>query len=602
MIALPSASAQQPIVIAHRGASGYLPEHTLAAKALSYGSGADYIEQDLVLSKDGVPIVIHDIHLDSVTDVATKFSDRKRDDGRYYVIDFTVAEIKQLNVTERIQISSGKPVYASRFPAGSTALQLSTLEEELQLIAGLNKSTGKSIGIYPEIKQPGWHKQQGKDVSQIVIDVLRKHGFDDKSDKCFLQCFEWTENQRIRKELNWKGNLVQLLGTSKETSSLLTADGLSELAKVVDAVGPDLSIIVSGKTKSDRQVTDFVTLAHQFGLAVHPYTARADQIPAVFESLEDLHRTLFVQAHVDGLFTDFPDLTAKFVKENRIWITELHAQEPLKIWPDSPPGRIAARGQERDTSDEKSNKVEGQWVVRLGDVSVPTLTYYPAPHANNTGSVVLVCPGGGYNILAWNLEGTEVCQWLNSIGVNAALLKYRVPRVDKDIPIEPLQDAQRALSILRSPSPQWKHNPNRIGILGFSAGGHLSARASTQFEKRAYSAIDEIDKVSCRPDFTLLIYPAYLFDKNAEGINADIQVTEQTPPMFLTMAWDDPIDPENVLRMSTALKRAKVRNEVHLFPSGGHGYGLRPSKHQASGWPELATKWLESQGLLKTTP
>lgn len=597
--------SQLPIVIAHRGASGYLPEHTLVAKSLAYGMSADYIEQDVVLSKDSVPVVLHDIHLDAVTDVAKQFPDRKRQDGRFYAIDFTLAEIKQLNVNERIQIKTGQPAYASRFPAGSTSLRINSLEEELNLVQGLNQSTGKKIGIYPEIKKAAWHLEQGQDISAIVVEILQQHGYKTKSDLCWLQCFEWPEVQRIRQKLGWEGRLVQLMGSTSgkagesEYDKLQTSEGMAQLAKVVDAVGPDLRTIFTGNTLAELKPSEFVERAHQHKLAVHAYTVRADELPKPFESLDQLHRLLLVDAKVDGLFTDFPDKTAQFVQDNRIWLTQLNGLEPIKLWPSTPPGKIAAKGEERDTSDEKSRTVEGKWVVRLGDVSTPTLTMYLAPKEINTGTVVVVCPGGGYNILAWNLEGTEVCQWLNSIGVNAALLKYRVPRVDKETPVEPLQDAQRAISLVRARAAEWAINPERIGILGFSAGGHLSARASTQYEKRSYENIDAIDQTSCRPDFTLLIYPAYLFDKNKDDLlSSDLPIDAKTPPMFLTMALDDPIDSENVLRMSTALKRAKVSNELHLFPSGGHGYGLRPNEYEATGWPNHATQWLRTRGLL----
>lgn len=601
-----SAWAQIPVVIAHRGASGYLPEHTLAAKSLALGMGADYLEQDVVLSKDGIPIVLHDIHLDSVTDVAKRFPDRQRPDGRYYAIDFTLAEIKQLSVNERAHHKNGTTIYSGRFPGGPTGLPVNTLEEELVFIAGLNRSTDRQIGVYTEIKKPTWHLEQGQDLSAKVVELLRQHGYSSKQDDCWLQCFEWSEVKRIREVLGWQGRLVQLIGRGTHASSqsdydqMRTAEGLAGLAQTVDAVGPDVGAIVTGAGPDSCTITDFVANAHMVKLAVHPYTVRADELPKCVNSLDDLHRLLFVEAQVDGVFTDFPDLTAAYIVENRISLTRLRGLEPISLWPGTPPGKIAAKGEERDTSTENSNKVQGRWVIRLGDVSQPSVTIYPAPASLNTGACVLVCPGGGYQILAWDLEGIEVCQWLNSIGVTAALLKYRVPRIDKEIPIEPLQDAQRALSLVRSRAAQWQIKPNRIGILGFSAGGHLGARVSTRFESRSYEAIDEIDQVSCRPDFSLLIYPAYLFDKNStELISADLPVTSQTPPMFLTMTMDDPIDAENILRMSTALKRAKVSSEVHLYPTGGHGYGLRRNQHQATLWPQRAAEWMKSCGLFE---
>ncbi len=276
--------------------------------------------------------------------------------------------------------------------------------------------------------------------------------------------------------------------------------------------------------------------------------------------------------------------------------------EPIKLWPSTPPGRIAAKGEERDTSDEKSNKVAGKPVIRIGDVSQPTLTIYkPADDKPNSGAAVLVCPGGGYNILAWDLEGTEVCQWFNSIGVTAALLKYRVPKpAGESRPIEPLQDAQRAMSILRSRATDLAIDPKRVGVLGFSAGGHLSARLSTNYSQRVYEAVDAADSLSCRPDFAMLIYPAYLFEKGSQaGLSADLPIDAQTPPMFLTMALDDPIDAENVLRLSLALKQVKVPVELHLYPSGGHGYGLRRTQNSSTTWSDRATEWLNGQGWLK---
>ncbi len=602
------AFGDQPIVIAHRGASGYLPEHTLSAKALAIGMEADFVEQDLVLSKDGVPLVLHDIHLDGVTNVAAVFPDRKRADGRFYAIDFTLAEIKQLSVNERMDVKSGKPAFPSRFPAGTTGLKVSTLAEELQLIQGFNRSSAltkgtKTIGVYPEIKKPAWHREQGQDISAIVLKILRENGYQTRKDPCWLQCFEWSEVKRIRNELNWDGRLVQLIGsgnqaaTQSDYDAMRTPAGLDELAKVVDAVGPELGAIFT-IADGKAEPSPFTKLAHDRKLQVHPFTVRADEVPVPFGSLDVLHEKLFVEAGVDGVFTDFPDKTAKYIADNKIWLTKIKSSEVIKLWPATPPGRIAAKGVERDTSNADSRKVEGRWVTRIGDVSSPVVTFYPAENAKS-GTVVLVCPGGGYNILAYDLEGTEVCQWLNSIGVHAAVLKYRVPRVDKEIPIEPLQDAQRAISILRARATDFGIKPDRIGILGFSAGGHLSARASTNFETRSYDSMDKWDEASCRPDFSLLIYPAYLFDKNKESlISTDLPVSNNTPPMFLTMALDDPIDAENVLRMTTALKQAKVSCELHLFPSGGHGYGLRPNKHEATRWPTQATLWLQSRGLL----
>ena len=272
------------------------------------------------------------------------------------------------------------------------------------------------------------------------------------------------------------------------------------------------------------------------------------------------------------------------------------AQETeLELWPGTPPGRIAALRPESDTSDANSRQVAERPVVRLGNVSRPMVTFYPAPKENNSRLAVLVCPGGGYNILAYDLEGIEVCQWLNSIGCNAVLLKYRVPRANGESrPIEALQDAQRAMGLVRQRADHWGIEPTKIGVLGFSAGGHLAARLSTNSEKRAYEPVDAADAQSCRPDFTVLIYPAYLFDsESAELTSKELPISEGMPPTFISMSLDDPVDSENALRYALAMKRAKAAVELHLYPTGGHGYGLRPNGDTATTWPDRAGDWLE---------
>ena len=306
----------QPIVIAHRGASGYLPEHTLPAKALAHAMGADFLEQDVVLTKDDVPIVMHDIHLDTVTDVAKRFPGRQREDGRFYALDFTLVEIKQMQACERFNVRTGKAVYSKRFPLGQAAgaFQLATLEEELQFIQGLNHSTGRVAGIYPEIKQPSWHRKQGHDISRIVLPILEKYGYASTSDPCWLQCFEYEENKRMRSELGWKGHLVQLLG-GKADDKHCSPEGLKELAKVVDGIGPGLERIVGGKTPGERQVTHLAEDAHAAGLVVHPYTLRVDELPKCVSTTEELLQVLFVEAKVDGLFSDFPDVVVKWLRK-----------------------------------------------------------------------------------------------------------------------------------------------------------------------------------------------------------------------------------------------------------------------------------------------
>ena len=295
------AAEPTPLIIAHRGASGYLPEHTLAAKALAYAQGADYLEQDIVLSKDGVPIVQHDVTLDSTTDVATRFPGRQRANGSFYAIDFTWAELRQLRLVERFHPTTGKAVYPQRFPAGVGEFRINTFEEELQFIQGLNRSTGRKVGIYPEVKLAGWHRQQGQDVSKAVLALLGNYGYATKADPCFIQCFELEELRRLRGELGWKGRLVFLTGGKSSWTD--TPEGLRELAQVVDGIGPPLSAVAV-----ERNLTGLVARAQAVGLQVHPYTLRNDALPKGFSSGRDCYAFLCREAKVDGLFTDFPDV------------------------------------------------------------------------------------------------------------------------------------------------------------------------------------------------------------------------------------------------------------------------------------------------------
>ncbi len=303
-----------PRVIAHRGASGYLPEHTLEAKALAYGMGADYLEQDVVLTRDSVPIVMHDIHLDTVSDVAKKFPGRARSDGRYYAIDFSWEEVSQLRVTERFNPRDGKAVFEKRFPVGVGNFRIPTLAEEIQFIQGLNRSTGRNVGIYPEIKQPRFHENEGRDITAIVLDVLLEAGYRTKADACYVQCFEPPSLQRLRKEFGCQLKLIQLMDgkasqRAMESESSLT-EYLKDVATYADGVGPELKPVLSslrfGSKTDGAGDGAFVRVAHACGLEVHPWTCRADQLPAGQESFEKLHRVLF-DLQVDAVFSDFPD-------------------------------------------------------------------------------------------------------------------------------------------------------------------------------------------------------------------------------------------------------------------------------------------------------
>jgi acetyl esterase/lipase len=274
--------------------------------------------------------------------------------------------------------------------------------------------------------------------------------------------------------------------------------------------------------------------------------------------------------------------------------------EPIRLWPGDAPGEKGDIGKEGDMTKPSDGKPGAKGVIRIGNVSVPTITLYRPPAEKDTGTAVVVCPGGGYSILAWDLEGTEVCDWLNSIGVTGVLLKYRVPaRKGAERYAAPLQDAQRALGLVREHATEWKLDPKRIGILGFSAGGHLSAAASNNYAERTYPRVDAADDQSCRPDFAILIYPAYLAVKEkGDALAPELVVTAKTPPTFLAQTQDDPVRVQNSLYYYIALTQAKVPAEMHLYPSGGHGYGLRPTEKMVTTWPERAAEWMNSQGLI----
>ncbi|PYY12845.1 MAG: xylanase [Acidobacteria bacterium] len=277
-----------------------------------------------------------------------------------------------------------------------------------------------------------------------------------------------------------------------------------------------------------------------------------------------------------------------------------HTTAPL--WSGGAPGASTAKAAEQDTTTAKDRQVAGRPVIRIGNVSVPTLTLYGVKSAPNSGPTpaVVVFPGGSYRILAIDLEGTEVCDWLNSINVNCVLVKYRVPE-SGPFPKSgaALQDAQRAVGMVREHAAEWHIDPKRVGVLGFSAGGHLAAAVSTHYEQRLYPAVDAADQLSCRPDFAIILYPGYLAnaDKNFE-FSPDIPVTASTPPSFLVQAEDDGVHVENAVEYFMALKKAGVPAELHTYAQGGHGYGLRPTEKPVTKWPQLASRWLHTIGVL----
>jgi acetyl esterase/lipase len=279
------------------------------------------------------------------------------------------------------------------------------------------------------------------------------------------------------------------------------------------------------------------------------------------------------------------------------------AAEPSKtieLWPAGSPGAKADAAAEHDTTKSTDALIAGKRVIRLGNVSKPTLTIYHAPKERDAGAAVLVCPGGGYHILAMDLEGTEICDWLNSIGVTGALLKYRVPkREGEQRSAAALQDAQRAMGLLRHEASDLGIDPKRIGVIGFSAGGHLAAALCNPGKERTYPPIDAADATSCQPDFSLLIYPAYLTVKEEnDRIAPDLNITSNAPPAFIAMAENDPVRVETALFYGAALRKAGVPFELHIYPTGGHGYGLRRTKEAVTTWPERAADWMRARDLL----
>ncbi len=271
--------------------------------------------------------------------------------------------------------------------------------------------------------------------------------------------------------------------------------------------------------------------------------------------------------------------------------------QPLTIylWP----GANDGQNKEHDISKPGEGLVDGKPVIRLTDITQPTITIYEAPKNIAAHAAVIVCPGGGYSILAIDLEGVEVCNWLNSIGITAILLKYRVPKPSVETRyIAPLQDAQRALGLIRYNAVKWGIDTGKIGIMGFSAGGHLSATASNTYEKRTYAKIDAADEISCRPDFVMLVYPAYLTVKEeGDKIAPEIKVSGNTPPTLLIQTEDDPVRVENSIFYYLALKKEKVPAEMHLYTTGGHGYGLRKKGTGILEWPKRAEEWLHMIGI-----
>jgi len=270
----------------------------------------------VVLSKDSVPVVLHDIFLNSVTNVQDKYSDRKRKDGNWYVSDFTLSELKELSVNERLHSNGMEAVYPDRFPITKGNFQISTLSEHIELIQGLNVSTKRNVGIYPEIKRPKWHRKEGMDISKITIDVLNQYGYSNNEAKIFLQCFDSKELKRIKNEFNSSLPLIQLIGSNSwgesedDYSYMITENGIKEVSKYAVGIGPYLQLTYNVSLKSrDFKPTPMVKHARQNNLLIHPYTIRKDSIPLDFDGYEEMVQWFINTLKADGLFTDFVDLT-----------------------------------------------------------------------------------------------------------------------------------------------------------------------------------------------------------------------------------------------------------------------------------------------------
>jgi len=298
-----------PFVIAHRGASGYLPEHTREAKMLAYGQGADYLEQDVVATADGSLVVLHDICLDEVTDVARRFPERRRDDGRFYVIDFTLEELRALRVLERRRPGSNERAFPGRFADDDVEFRIATFEEELRLVRALNATTGRNVGVYPEIKAPAFHRGHGVDLSARVLETLDRFGYSGPNDAAVVQCFDADELKRCRFELGTNLKLAQLTDEREAAVDLadvaryaeIWAPHYSALLESVPEAAPDSEILVSERAREARRA----------GLELHPYTFRADAVPAYFADLAQQLEFFYTEVGVDAVFCDHPDIAVK---------------------------------------------------------------------------------------------------------------------------------------------------------------------------------------------------------------------------------------------------------------------------------------------------
>lgn len=276
----------------------------------------------------------------------------------------------------------------------------------------------------------------------------------------------------------------------------------------------------------------------------------------------------------------------------------------MNLWPNTPPGDTGSLPPEVDQTKDSDKLIAGRRIIKLGNVSTPQIAVYSPEPSKNTGTAVIICPGGGFNILAYDLEGTEVAEWLNRLGITAVVLKYRVPFRDPDKRwLAPVQDLQRALSITRSHAKEWGVDPQRIGTLGFSAGGITAAYTALLGEARQYPARDAFDQQSIASNFSLLIYTGGFVERGKPGFNPAVPIGKNTPPLFLVHAFDDHIPVQNTLLLASEYRSAGGSAEVHVYDTGGHGYGLRPVQElPVTRWPEPAEAWLKRRGFLTKAP
>ncbi|MFW2403185.1 MAG: glycerophosphodiester phosphodiesterase family protein [Gammaproteobacteria bacterium] len=300
----------RPVNIAHRGACGYLPEHSRGAKALAYAMGADYLEQDVIATRDGELVVLHDVTLDAVSDVRDRFPGRHRDDGHFYCIDFDLEELRRLRFHERVDPATGLARYPGRYRPDAGRFRVVTLDEEIHFVEQLNRSTGREVGIYPEIKSPEWHAREGIDLGSAVVDALGRHGYLAPRRKVFLQCYDPKTLRAARKRAGSDLPIVLLISSRTEVTGALLADA----AGYANAIGPSITLIYRGVDEAGKPVlSSLVRDARALGLAVHPYTFRMDDLPDGVDSFEKLLEIFVINIGIEGIFTDFCDVVSQYL-------------------------------------------------------------------------------------------------------------------------------------------------------------------------------------------------------------------------------------------------------------------------------------------------